>query len=118
MRSYFLHLTILFSLLAGLLALPSSGNTPHKYALLVGISQYSRNRDSDLDWYNINGVKDVEMVKKSLIEKFGFKVEEILVLADKDATLENIKRKLQNHLIERAKPGDVVFFNFQGMANR
>ncbi|MGH2413777.1 MAG: caspase family protein, partial [Microcystaceae cyanobacterium] len=50
-----------------------------------------------------------------LVHRFGFDPNAILTLkTDKDATRENILQAFEEHLIQWAKPGDVVVFHFSG----
>jgi metacaspase-1 len=87
---------------------------PRKLALLVGISNYGRGRDSTMDWANLNGARDVMLLQKTLEERLGFKKEDVLLLSDAKATRKGIIDAFQNHLIAQAKPGDIVVFHFSG----
>jgi len=111
----FLSLLIFSFCTGGSELLQAQGDTkPRKLALLVGISKYSRGRDISRDWADLNGVRDVMLLQKTLEERLGFKKEDILVLTDEKATHKGIIDAFQNHLIARAKPGDVVMFHFSG----
>lgn len=82
-------------------------STPRKLALLVGINQY-RNA-------TLNGcVTDVELQKELLIHRFGFQASDIVTLTDQTATRSRIETEFTQHLIEQAKPDDVVVFHFSG----
>lgn len=84
-------------------------NAPRKLALLVGINEYSGTIPA------LRGcVNDVRLQQELLIHRFGFKPDGILTLTDQQATRENILTKFKTHLIEQAKPGDVVVFHFSG----
>jgi hypothetical protein len=86
-------------------------NTPRKLALLVGINEYP---NSDR-FFNLNGcVNDVALQKNLLVSRFGFKENDILTLTDAQASRKGIIEAFQAHLIEQAKPGDVVVFHFSG----
>jgi hypothetical protein len=87
-----------------------SQETSRKRALLVGINQYQ-----DQKWIQLNGaVNDTLLQKELLIHRFGFEPEAIQVLTDEQATRENILKTFEAHLIQWAKPGDVVVFHFSG----
>jgi hypothetical protein len=81
---------------------------PKKLALLVGIDQYET--VSDLD----GCVNDVENMKGLLRDKFGFAEEDIKVLANEQATRQAILDAFQQHLIARARQGDIVVFHYSG----
>ena len=86
--------------------------TPRKLALLVGINQYPQ----------IPALKgcltDVELQRELLIHRFGFQPSDILSLTNKQATREGIENAFVEHLINQAKPGDVVIFHFSGYGSR
>ena len=83
-------------------------NTGEKYALLVGINEYT----------NITPlagcVTDVLLQKELLIHRFGFKPNNTRILTDEQATRQNILKAFEDHLIAKAKPDDVVVFHFSG----
>jgi len=108
-----LLLTIISLFLSGKFFLsPTEGKEPNKIALLIGISDYDRERDQKLDWHNLNCTKDVEAMEKTLEEKFGFK--DILVITDEKSTHDGIIKAFREQLIEKAEPGDVVVFHYSG----
>lgn len=78
-------------------------------ALLVGISDYGNPRGNYPDrlWRNINGAKDVEILKPTL-EKRHFKV---VTLVDGNATKAAIVSALKK-LSKTSKAGDVVYLHF------
>lgn len=87
-------------------------NTSRKLALLVGINQYVG------DIPTLQGcLTDVEMQRELLMHRFRFNPQDILVVSD-DASLKptrnNILNAFEAHLIQQAKPGDVVLFHFSG----
>jgi hypothetical protein len=88
--------------------------TSRKLALLVGINQYP---NSDR-YINLNGpVTDVALQKELLIHRFGFHPNDILTLTDatqQKPTRTNILEAFETHLIQQAKPGDIVVFHFSG----
>lgn len=82
-------------------------STPRKLALLIGINQY-RNA-------NLNGcITDVELQKELLIHRFGFQSSDIVTLTNQNATRSQIESVFTQHLVEQAKPDDVVVLHFSG----
>jgi hypothetical protein len=85
--------------------------TPRKLALLVGLNQYSRT-------VNVSALKgcvtDVELHRELLVHRFGFRPSDVLTLIDEAATRSNIEAAFTTHLLEQARPGDVVVFHFSG----
>ena len=81
-----------------------------KRALLVGVNIYkSLGSDS-----NLNGcVNDVLNVRDILKTFYGFTNDDIHVLTDERATLENITTRLEN-MIRNAGAGDQLLFHFSG----
>lgn len=86
-------------------------STPRKLALLVGLNQYSRT-------VNVPALKgcvtDVELYRELLVHRFGFRSSDVLTLTDEEATRSNIEAAFTTHLLEQARPGDVVVFHFSG----
>ncbi len=90
-------------------------DTPRKLALLVGINDYLK---SDR-FLTLNGcVTDVELQKELLMHRFKFHENDIVTLINEQATRDGILSAFENHLIEQAKPGDVVVFHFSGHGSR
>lgn len=82
--------------------------TGRKLALLVGINAYSHGDE-------LHGcVTDVQLQQKLLMHHFGFQAEDIQILTDAQATRQAILTAFEQHLIQQAKPGDVVVFHFSG----
>ncbi len=91
-------------------------NTSRKLALLIGINQYDRNTSG---WIPLQGcVTDVQLQRELLINCFGFQDKDILILSDREATRQNILTAFEEHLIQQAKPGDVVVFHYSGHGSR
>jgi len=59
-------------------------------------------------------VTDVELQRQLLIHRFGFNSKDILTLTDGQATRKGILTAFETHLIQQAKPGDVVVFHYSG----
>ncbi|MDJ0618565.1 MAG: caspase family protein [Calothrix sp. MO_192.B10] len=86
--------------------------SPRKFALLIGINEYSQNP-------SLAGcVTDVELQRELLIHRFGFLSSQVLTLTDEQASREFIEDAFQEHLVKQAKPGDVVVFHFSGYGCR
>ncbi|NJK27594.1 MAG: caspase family protein [Coleofasciculaceae cyanobacterium SM2_3_26] len=86
--------------------------TARKLALLVGVNQY-RDRGSPVTPL-LGCVTDVELQRELLIHRFGFHPDDILTLTDARATRQSIEEAFLHHLIQQAKPEDVVVFHFSG----
>jgi len=84
-------------------------NTGRKFALLVGINKYSNGTNP------LRGcVNDVLLQKELLTHRFGFNPNDIKILTDQQATRQGILAAFEQHLINQAKPGDVVVFHYSG----
>ena len=85
-------------------------STSRKLALLVGANGYT---DSPLK----GCINDTLLQKELLIHRFGFNPQDILLVTDTSnvqPTRTNILQAVEEHLIQQAKPGDVVVFHFSG----
>ncbi|NJR52339.1 MAG: DUF4384 domain-containing protein [Leptolyngbyaceae cyanobacterium CSU_1_3] len=83
-------------------------DAPRKLALLVGINKYPFKN-------TLQGcLTDVELQRRLLVHRFGFKLDDILILTDAQATRQNILDAFEKHLIAKAQPDDVVVFHFSG----
>ena len=74
-----------------------------KYALLVGINEYSNIRPLR------GSLNDIAQIKQILIHDLGFSEDKIQVLTDKDATKDNILSAL-NSLATQTKAGDSLLW--------
>ncbi len=89
--------------------------TPRKLAFLVGINEYP-DPISDLQ----GCLTDVDLQYELLVHRFGFNPNDIVIVSDNAKTNDlkptraNILRVFKEHLIEQAKPGDVVVFHYSG----
>ncbi|MFM7528442.1 MAG: caspase family protein [Nodosilinea sp.] len=90
--------------------------TSGKLALLVGINDYPS------PVRRLNGcINDVYLQRELLIHRFGFDPNNIKVLTDDSdlkPTRDNILQAFQRHLIDQARPGDVVVFHYSGHGSR
>ena len=90
---------------------------PAKIALLVGIDRYAPGTPEAFS--RLSGcVRDVDLVRSLLVDRFGFKDEDVLVLANEQATHEGIVRAFHERLIQRAGPGTEALFWFSGHGSR
>jgi len=90
---------------------------PHKIALLVGIDRYAPGTPTTFS--PLSGcVRDVELVRGLLVDRFGFPERDVLVLANEQATHEAIVRAFHERLIERAGPATEALIWFSGHGSR
>ncbi|WP_205370196.1 caspase family protein [Thermoleptolyngbya sp. PKUAC-SCTB121] len=95
--------------------------TSRKLALLIGISQYP---EAVSDIPPVKGgllpgaLTDVEMQRQVLQHRFGFQPADMVTLTDEQATWAGITEAFQAHLLEQAKPGDVVVVHISGLGSR
>ena len=95
--------------------------TVRKLALLVGIDHYSDNVCGNHSPYKscLTGcATDVELQRELLTHRFGFEPNDILVLVNEDATRQAIEDAFLTHLVDQARPGDVVVFHFSGLGSQ
>ena len=85
--------------------------TGRKLALLVGVNQY---RELDKASRLKGCLTDLELQRELLVHRFGFHPDDIVMLKNKQATLQNIETVFASHLIEQARPQDSVVFHFSG----
>ncbi len=94
-------------------------DTPRKLALLVGINEYCNYQSCGDRVNTLSGcLNDVALQKALLKHRFGFKESDILTITNQAATHQNILQAFEQHLIQQAKPGDVVLFHFSGHGAR
>jgi len=92
-----------------------------RLALLIGIDQYP---ESVCDCPPIRGtvlqgaVTDVNLQRELLIHRFGFQPADVLTLTNGEATRSSIEAAFSSHLVDQARPGDVVVFHFSGFGSR
>lgn len=87
--------------------------TSRKLALIVGVNEYDSFEISSLR----GCVTDAYLMQELLVHQFGFQPQDVrLVTDDSDVkpTRAGILQAFQEHLIDQAKPGDVVVFHFSG----
>ncbi|MEI2579985.1 caspase family protein [Scytonema sp. PRP1] len=91
-----------------------SQNISRKLALLIGINDYTFAGIRSLH----GCLTDLEMQRELLIHRFGFNPQDIREVKDREATRKGILAAFEEHLIQQAKPGDVVVFHFSGHGSR
>lgn len=102
------YTTILLTLLMSLSVAAQHEMCTQRYALLVGISNYSLfDQKSCGRWTDIHGVNDVMLIQDDLT-KHHFNVTKLL---DADATYQNITCEL-GKLSRQTGPGDIVYIHF------
>jgi len=87
---------------------PGGGSANERYALLVGIDDYP-GAQNDL----ASCVNDTRVMRQALIEHFGYKPENIVVINDASATREHIIEAFRRHL-GQAGPNGAATFYFSG----
>ncbi len=91
-----------------------------KYALLVGVDDYAPAGYNRRDLASCE--TDVYLMRKVLVEKYGFAQSNVRVLLSLypggEATGKNIVNAFKEHLIDQAESGDVVVFYFSGHGTR
>lgn len=101
-------------------------SSSRKLAFLVGINSYLETSNSfGVRQDNHRGLSpltgcetDVQLQRELLIHRFGFKPSDIKILINQDATRSNILQTFEAHLIQQARPGDIVVFHFSGHGSR
>lgn len=79
-----------------------------RWAIVVGIGNYPQSSG----WRPINGDKDLDLVVP-MLKKNGLPDGHITILANEQATKENIKNAIHT-LLANLRSGDIVYFHFSG----
>lgn len=94
---------------------------PSRRALLIGIDDYTASTlppagpKQHRGWPDLQGAaNDVRILGEMLVLRHGFQRNQIVTLANQQATREAILRAIEQHLVRPARKGDVVFFYFAG----
>ena len=87
----------------------TGGDPNGRYALLVGIGDYP-GTESDL---GNAPIEDANIMRRMLVDHFGFDPANVMTLSDADATRENIAQGVAQHL-GQAGPNGVAFFFYSG----
>lgn len=91
---------------------------PQRIALLVGVGRYYQAPSGHKPWPTLHTRREIEEYRDLLIRDYGFTASDVQVLQDEEATTARIRAVFRSHLIERARPGDVVLFHFSGHGQR
>lgn len=89
------------------------GKGGERYALLVGISDYSSRRQSATRWHDLHGAEDVQAMAKALTDK-GYALD---ILTDGQATRRKFLSALEK-LAATVSPGARVVIYFSGHGGR
>lgn len=82
------------------------GDPRERYALLVGIDDYEGTGSPNLD----GPVADANLIGRVLVERFGFRRENVVTIADREATREHIVEAFLRHLGQAGPDGVAVFY--------
>lgn len=84
---------------------PGGGDPKGRYAVLVGVDDYRGIGNS------LRGpVADARLTGKILVERYGFKPENIVYILDREATREHVIEAFQRHLGQAGPDGVAVFY--------
>jgi len=84
---------------------------PNQRALVVGINRYTKLPPQ----HQLQGcVHDAHAWSSLLAGRYGFSPDDVLVLTDDAATRQGILDAFQQHLIDPARPGDLMLFAYSG----
>ncbi|RZM74429.1 caspase family protein [Leptolyngbya iicbica] len=97
--------------------------TNQRFALLVGINAYPEKvwrspAKVETERFLQGAVTDVELQRELLIHRLGVDPQNIVTLANAEATVNQILTTAQSHLVEQAKPGDTVILHFSGLGSQ
>jgi hypothetical protein len=84
----------------------SGGDPNGRYALLVGIGDYP---GTEADLGNAP-IEDANIMRRMLVDHFGFDPANVIMLSDADATRENIAQGIAQHLGQAGPNGSAFFF--------
>src|SRR3569833_698893 len=85
----------------------------HKRALLIGVHAYEHGANSV--FADLNTGTDVQVIRQTLIDKFGFAPADITTLTTAEQTTrQSILDNFRKVLIDGVRPGDVLYFHFSG----
>jgi hypothetical protein len=85
---------------------PGGGNPSEKYAVLVGINNYPPSLHADLD----GPAQDVREMRDVLVNRYGFRPENVLVLMNREGNRKQIMEAAQRHLGQAGPNGIAVFY--------
>lgn len=99
---------LFFIITIALLCLQSA-SAGNKRALIIGLSEYPKYKQAELDWQNIHGANDAALISRTL-KKQGFR---ITLLTNRQATAQAIRVALRT-LTKQTGRGDLVYIHFSG----
>lgn len=96
----------------------SAPNPAARVALIVGIDRYAPTEVGE-GLPDLRGCgNDADAAAALLVGRFGFAMEDVVLLVDDQATHEAIVRAFREHLIESSGPGTEAVFWFSGHGSR
>ena len=96
-----------------LVAWAAACSAPSHRALLVGVGKYQSTNVDQLK----GPVNDIQSLREVLVERWGFRSNDIITLADEHAKRAAVLKEL-NRLRATSQPGDFVLFYFSGHGTR
>jgi len=97
----------------GALTLAHPALAAHKRALLIGVHNYEHGPNSV--FADLNTGSDVQVIRQTLIDKFGFAPADIVTLTSaSQTTRQSIVDTFRKVLIDGVRPGDVLYFHYSG----
>jgi len=89
-----------------------AAESPEKYALVIGINDYINLGEDDGDLLGCEN--DAQLMKSVLVNYYGFKEENVILLLSQEATKEKIREAFFSHLVNKCKEGDTSVFFYSG----
>lgn len=89
--------------------------TPTKIALLVGVSEYTKNYKNYMRWSATSAHNDIKYLK-SILSRNGYT--KFIILENEKATRDNILSALKDTLLSSVSSGDIIHFHFSGHGQR
>lgn len=89
---------------------PDTALERERWAVLIGVDAYAHERVPDLRY----AVRDVETIRRTLIDHAGFRDDRVITLTDGEATTERVRSLLGTELPRQAGPEDMVMIYFSG----
>jgi len=87
-----------------------AAGTPDRWAVLVGVEEYSDSKVNSLNY----SVDDIEKLREVLIKHAGYKPENIKMLKNGEATAANVRSTLGTWLPRQVSDEDMVLIYFSG----
>ena len=92
---------------------PGGGDPRERYAVIVGVDRYPESLSADLE----GPAADARLMRSVLVEKYGFRPENVLLLLDGAATRDRILAAAERHL-GQAGPDGVAVLYYSGHGTR